>query len=429
MNPIDSRRRALIQAIGSAGVGAMLPATAMAAIRGRPLGRVVVVGGGFAGATAAKYLRKWGEGRIEVILIEREREFISCPASNEVLAGYREFDSLRQGHQALTMTWGVKLVHASVTAIDAEKRRVRTDAAGEFSYDRLVIAPGFDFIPDQVAGYDAAAAAKILHAWKAGAQTVALRKQLAAMPDGGVYVLSIPKAPYRCPPGPYERASLIASYFKAQKPKSKVIILDANDKVQSKEKLFRGVWGADYKDILDYQPNWNAVAIDAATNTVISEFGDRQRADVLNVVPPQRAGDIARVAGVVNINDRWADVEWISLESTAVPGIHVIGDALSAALAMPKSGHMANQHGKAVAAALVEMFAGRSPVPTLLANTCYSLVDDRRGIHVASVHRYDAEKKQPIPVVGAGGVSAEPSVTEGLFARAWATTIWQDVFS
>lgn len=427
MTRFDSDRRRLLQAIGASAALAAVPGGAFAA--GKRLGRVVVVGAGFGGATAAKYLRKWSQGAIEVILIERERQFVSCPTSNEVLSGNRPYESLVHGYDGLRKNWGVKVVHATVTGIDPEKRRVRTDSAGEFGYDRLVLSPGVDFIPGSVDGYTARARESFLHAWKAGPQTVALRQQLEDLPDGGTFVLSIPKAPYRCPPGPYERASQVAYYFKTRKPRSKLIVLDANEKILSKEKLFRGVWESDYPEIIEYRPNWNVVAVDAATNIVSSEFGDKERGEIINLIPPQRAADLARAAGVVNINDRWADVNWITLESTAVPNIHVIGDAVQAAPAMPKSGHMANQHGKAVAAAIVEILSGRDPRPTLLANTCYSMVDNRRAIHVDSVHRYNPEKKVPLVVEGSGGVSKEPSIEEGLIAHSWATTIWQDVLS
>jgi len=423
-----NNRRQFIKGITSGASLAMLSGSVFAADK-KSIGRVVVIGGGLGGATAAKYLRMWSEGRIDVTLIERNKEFISCPASNEVLAGYRNFDTLRHSYNGLKNNWGVKVVHATVTAIDTEKHRVKTDGGGEFGFDHVIVAPGIEFLYDQIAGYTEAAREKILHAWKAGPQTLALRKQLEAMPDGGVYALTIPKAPYRCPPGPYERACLIASYFKAHKPKSKVLLLDANDKVQSKEKLFRGVWEADYKNLIEYQANWNAVSVDIAQNSVTSELGETVKAAVLNIVPPHRAGDIAQSAGLINVNQRWCSVDWLTLESTAVKKVHVIGDALMPAPMMPKSGHMANQHGKAAAAAIVEMLSGRTPQATLMANTCYSMVDETRGIHVASVHRYDAEKKAPQPVAGAGGISVEPNLLEGIFAHAWANTIWKDTLS
>ena len=426
MTGYDLNRRQVLRALGASAMTlAAAPGFAWATTP-PATGRIVVVGGGFGGATAAKYLRKLSQNQLEVTLIERGSEFISCPTSNEVLGGIRAYDSLRHSYESLRTKWGVKVVTASVTAIDPAARQVTTDNAGAFTYDRLVLSPGFDFNFAQMAGYDAAAQEKIFHAWKAGPQTLALRKQLEEMPDGGVFALNVPKSPYRCPPGPYERACMVAHYFKQHKPKSKVIILDANEKVQSKEKLFTGVWATDYPGIIEYQPNWNAVSVDAASKTLTSEFGDTQKADVLNILPPMRAADIAVAAGVVNVNGRWADVNWTTLESTAVPGIHVIGDALQAAPLMPKSGHMANQHGKAVAAAIVDLQAGRTPRPPVIANTCYSAVDGERSIHVDSVHRYDPEKKTLLVVPGSGGVSAAPSAQEGLYARAWAENIWQD---
>lgn len=432
MNQPNNHRRRLLQGIGAAAAltgTTLLPGVAWAAAKGRKLGRVVVIGGGFGGGTAAKYLRKWSAGGIEVVLIERNKEFISCPTSNEVLSGNRDFAPIVHSYAGLKKNWGIKVVHASVTAIDPDKRRVKTDSAGEFAYDRLIVSPGVDFQFDAIAGYDAAAQSKILHAWKAGAQTLALRQQLLDLPDGGVYVQTIPKAPYRCPPGPYERVSQIAWYFKTQKPKSKIIVLDANEQIISKGKLFKGVWDDDYAGLIDYRPNWNVTEIDAATKIVTNEIGDKERGDVINLVPPQQAGKIAHDAGLVNANRRWVDIDWITLESTAVRNIHVLGDATLAAPLMPKSGHMANQHAKAAAAAIVEILSGRPPQPPLMANTCYSLVDNRRAIHVDSVHRYDAEKKQPLVVAGSGGVSAAPSVEEGLFARAWANNIWADSLS
>lgn len=429
MSRFNSDRRRLLQALGASATLALPGAAFAAPAKGRKQGRVVVIGGGFGGATAAKYLRKWSHGGIEVVLIERNKTFISCPASNEVLAGNREYASLVHGYDGLRKNWGINVVHAEVTAVDTEKRKVRTDHAGEFAYDRLVVSPGVDFRFNDIAGYDEKAREKILHAWKAGAQTLALRQQLVDLPDGGVYIQTIPKAPYRCPPGPYERVSQIAHYFKTRKPNSKIIVLDANDQIISKGKLFKGVWDTDYQGIIDYRPNWNVTEINAETNIVTNEIGDRERGDVINLIPPQHAGKIAHDIGAVNANKRWVNIDWITLESTAVGNVHVLGDATLSAPLMPKSGHMANQHGKAAAAAIVEILSGRQPQPTLMANTCYSLIDHRRAIHVDSVHRYDPEKKTPIVVPGSGGVSSAPSVEEGLFTRAWANNIWADILT
>jgi sulfide dehydrogenase [flavocytochrome c] flavoprotein chain len=244
-----------------------------------------------------------------------------------------------------------------------------------------------------------------------------------------VFVMTVPKAPYRCPPGPYERACQVAAYFKQFKPKSKVLILDANPEITSKKGLFTKVYAETYKGIVEYRPNMVVTELDAKNKTAITEVGDKIKADVLNIIPPQRAGDIARSAGLINANNRWCQVDWVTMESTAVAGIHVLGDATLAAPAMPKSGHMANQHGKAAAAAIVELMSGRPAQPQMMANTCYSYVDAQNVIHVSSVHRYVADKKTMEIVVGSGGLSSEPNQLEGAYANAWARNIWNDMLT
>ncbi len=429
MTRFNENRRRLLQGLGAGSV-LMVPCMVDAATPIRPSrGRVVIIGAGFAGATAAKYLRKWSDGRVDVTLIERQAEFVSCPTSNEVLGGNRAYQSLVHTYDGLRKNWGINLVHASVTRVDTQKKIVHTHTGGSYEYDRLIVAPGIDLMFDQIKGYDRAARKTILHAWQAGPQTLALRQQLEKMPDGGVFVLSIPKAPYRCPPGPYERACQVAWYFKQQKPRSRIIVLDANEGVISKGKLFQAAWATLYPGMIDYRPNWAVSEVDAAGKTVTSELGDRVAGDVLNIIPPMRAGNIARQVGLVNVNDRWAGVNWITLESTAVKNVHVLGDAVFAAPQMPKSGHMANQHGKAVAAALIEIFAGREPKPTLMANTCYSMLNDKLAVHVASVHRYNPEKQVPLIVEGSGGVSGAPSTEEGRYAHGWAISIWADTLT
>jgi len=292
----------------------------------------------------------------------------------------------------------------------------------------LVMSPGVDFQWDQVpALQDAAAREQILHAWKAGPQTVALRKQLEAMPDGGVFVISIPLAPYRCPPGPYERACQAAHYFKQAKPKSKVLVLDANDKIVSKPALFDKAFKEMYGGIIEYRPNSKLMDVDVATRTAKLEFDD-VKADVLNVVPPQRAADIAKNTGLITTNAKWCDVDWLTMESKVQPRIHILGDAVLAAPAMPKSGHMANQHGKIAAAAILDLLDGHTPNPTPVAvNTCYSFVDDKNVIHVSSVHQYNAEKKLLETVKDSGGLSKEANELEGEYALSWAKNIWTDM--
>ena len=392
-------------------------------------GHVVIVGGGYGGATAAKYLRMWSEGSVQVTLIERNAQFISCPISNLVISGDKTMADITIGYEGLKK-WGVRVIQDDVTGVDAGKRSIRLAKGGEMSYDRLVLSPGIDFMYEQIPGLNNAdAQGKILHAWKAGAQTVALRKQLEDMKDGGVYAITVPKAPYRCPPGPYERASVIAGYFKAKKPKSKVLILDANEEVVSKKGLFIKAWADLYPGMLEYRPNSELRDVDVASRTAILEF-DKVKADVLNIVPAQRAGDIAAKSGLKLINSRWVDIDWLSMESVSTPGIHVLGDAIFPAATMPKSGHMANQHAKLAAAAILNLLAGHAPNPApLLMNTCYSFVDSNNAIHVASVHQYDAGKKTMLPVQGAGGVSSARNEMEGKSAIGWSKNIWADMLT
>ncbi len=416
----DFLKQLSLTAAGLAAAGMRKPAFA-----GAP--RVVVVGGGFGGATAAKYLRLWAPD-IHVTLVERNREFISCPLSNRVLAGQVELIDLTRGYGALAAKYGINVVYEEVVAIDPEKQTVELDSGDLLPYDRLILAPGVDLLLDEIPGLkQPAARERVLHAWKAGPQTMALRRQLEAMQDGGVYAITIPKAPYRCPPGPYERACQVAWYFKTQKPKSKVLILDANDKVQSKEALFTKVWKEWYGDIVEYRPNSTLMDVDAAMLTAKLEFED-VRAQVLNVIPPQRAAKIAADTGLITANNKWVGVDFLSYESVAKKNIHVLGDAILAAPAMPKSGHMANQHAKVAAAAVSALLQGQAPNPSpVINNTCYSFVSDKQVIHVASVHRYDAEKKTMVVAPGASGVSAGPNEQEGTYAESWGRNIWADM--
>jgi sulfide dehydrogenase [flavocytochrome c] flavoprotein subunit len=390
-------------------------------------GRVVVIGGGFAGATAAKYIRMWGPD-IQVTLVERDEEFVSCPLSNRVLAGVVQLKELTRGYGKLQAKHGIKVEHDEAVAIDTEKQEVKLASGSTLKYDRLIVAPGVDLLPGEVPGLPAQSD-RILHAWKAGPQTVALRKQLQSMPDGGVYALTIPKAPYRCPPGPYERACQVAWYFKNHKPASKVLILDANEDVVSKKGLFTKAWAERYPGIVEYRPNSELMEVDAATLTAKLSFED-VKADVLNVVPPQRAGKIALDAGLINANNRWCGVDFLTYESLAVKNVHVLGDAIMAAPQMPKSGHMANQHAKVCAAAVVALLHGdQVNTQPLVTNTCYSFVSDKEVIHVASVHAYNPEKKTMEIVPGASGVSAAASELEGQYAEAWGRNIWADMLA
>lgn len=386
-------------------------------------GRVVVIGGGFGGATAAKYLKKWAPG-LDVTLVERNARFVSCPISNLVLAGVKDIDDITLSYDGLK-AHGVRLVRDEALAIDPDRRQVRLANGDPLPWDRLIVAPGIDFLYDRLPGLASTEAqARVPHAWKAGPQTVALRRRLQDLRNGGTFVISVPAMPYRCPPGPFERASLIAEYFKRHKPRSKILILDANPDIVSKKALFLEAWSSLYPGIIEYRPNSEVVDFDLRRNRAVTEF-DEVRGDLFNIIPPQRAGSIA--SPLVNVDERWVGVEFLGFESKAIPGIHVIGDAIAAAPKMPKSGFMANNHAKVAADAVIARLAGipvnESPI---IANTCYSFVSTREAVHVASVHKFDAKEQTLVSVEGAGGLSESRNALEADYALAWARNIWSD---
>ncbi len=391
-------------------------------------GRVVVVGGGFGGATVARCIRAT-DPRIAVTLVESNAGYVSCPYSNEVVAGLRELDAQRFGYAGLAAA-GVTLVQGTATGVDATGKRVTLADGAVLPYDRLVLSPGVDFAFDKLPGYSEAATQQMPHAWKAGPQTLLLRQQLEAMADGGTVVISAPANPYRCPPGPYERASLIANYLKTQKPRSKLVILDAKDAF-SKQKLFEDAWKQLYPGILErvsQSDGGTVTAVDPATRTFKTDFDDH-KADVANVIPPQRAGKIAVTAGVAD-RTGWCPVDPVNFESRLVPGIHVIGDAAIAG-AMPKSAFAANAQAKVCALAVAALLGGTQPDEPLLMNTCYSMVAPGTAISVAGVYRPQDGMLTEIP--GSGGMSpldAPPDVRsrEAAYADAWFKTITAETF-
>ncbi len=402
--------------------------------------KVVVVGGGIGGATCARYV-KMADSGIDVTLIEPKADYHTCFMSNEVIGGDRPIDSIKFGYDRLASE-GIKVVKDTVSGIDTNARKVTTSGGQTFAYDRCVVAPGIDFKWEQIEGYDASVADKVPHAWQAGPQTALLRKQLEAMKDGGTVVLCPPPNPFRCPPGPYERASLIAKYLQAQKPKSKVLILDAKAKF-SKQGLFMQGWKKLYgygtdNSLIEWvsgEQTDNGIAkVDAASMTVTTKFGDTHKADVLNVIPAQKAGKIAFAAGLTGDGD-WCAVDKGTFESTVAKGVHVIGDA-SIATAMPKSGYSANTQAKVCAAAIVAMLDGKEPGTPSYLNTCYSIVGKDYGVSVAAVYRLGADDKgaQVISgVKGAGGLTPMDASPEQLrreveYAHSWFNNITKDVF-
>ena len=378
--------------------------------------RVVVVGGGWGGATAAKYVRL-GDPGIEVVLFEPNREFVSCPFSNLVLSGVESLSTLTHGYDGLRRH-GVKVRHEAVTAIEPDTRRVRV-GEGYLEYDRLIVAPGVDFQWDQVEGLEAAKDS-VLHAWKAGPQTAELAQRLQAMPDGGVFVMTVPPVAYRCPPGPYERACQVAWYLRTKKPRAKLIVLDANNDIVSKTGLFKAVFRT-YPN-LEYRPTAKLERLDVGNRELVPVVGDRVRYDVLNLIPQQRAGAIAVQADLVGADKRWCEVNHLTYESVKQKNVHVIGDA-TVGLPVPKSGNVANAMGKICATAVVALLNGKEPPQLAPGNTCYSWTSDREAIAVVNAYRIDNGKVVQIEQK----LTGPPSVAVAQRSLGWRTAIWQDV--
>src|SRR6516162_2689006 len=393
---MKTTRRAFLRGSAASVSAAVLAVPALAQAKAR----VVVIGGGFAGATCAGELQK-AEPRFVVTLVETNPTYTACPFSNSVIAGLRTIAEQRFGYDALRNA-GVSVINDFARTIDPQRRLLFVNGDSALGYDRLLLAPGIDFRWDALPGYDEAAAAQMPHAWKAGEQTLLLRRQLEAMPDGGTVVISAPANPFRCPPGPYERASLIAHYLKAHKPRSKLIVLDAKDSF-SKQRLFQAAWKELYPSILEWVPlssGGNVTSVDPHTNTFVTDF-EKYRANVANVIPPQRAGSIAERAGVADVSG-WCPIDPVTFESRLQANVHVIGDAAIAG-AMPKSAFGANAQAKTCAVAVVKLLRGETPLSPKLINVCYSLVAPDYGISIAGV--YHAVDGQLVEVPGSGGVS------------------------
>ncbi|WP_439577657.1 FCSD flavin-binding domain-containing protein [Elioraea sp.] len=398
--------------------------------------RLVILGGGFGGASAARFARdRFPE--VEVTLIERSRTFLTSPYGNLVLGGKRRTEDISFTYDALARR-GVRVVHDSASAIDAQGRTVRLAGGTAVPYDRLIVSPGIELRWGAIEGYDEAASARMPHAWLPGLQPVSvLERQLRDMPDGGTFIMAIPDNPFRCPPGPYERISMVAHYFKQAKPRAKILALDAKGGF-SKQPLFMDGWRELYAGMIEWVPVSNdgkVTKVDPAAMEVITEFGTRHRGAVVNVIPPQSAAKIALDAGLAGPAG-WCPIRPATLESTLVPNIHVIGDATIAA-PMPKSGFIASSHAKHAVVSAVLLLRGQTPPPPVFFNTCYSHVGEDYGISVAGIYRAEGDRFVEVP--NSGGVSprsetmtperrAEHRRLEALYADGWYASLTREMF-
>ncbi len=390
--------------------------------------RVLVVGGGWGGTSTAKYIRLL-DPRIEVVLLEREPVFHSCPVSNWVIGHIRTVDDITHSYDTLKERYGIKVIQTEVLAVDPGSKTLCT-ADGTLSWDRLVLSPGIELDHSGIEGWSEEAQARFPSAWIPGEETARLRGMLAEMPVGGTVAISVPLSPYRCPPGPYERISLIASYLKREKPGSRIVVLDANSGIVSKGKLFQAAWDDFYDGIIDYRPESQLAQVDASAGILSSDFDDVQ-ADVGNVIPPQRAPRLLREAGLVPEGSNWAPVDPFDFSSSLAPEVHIIGDATDQLTVgkLPKSGFVANSMGKVTAWAIVAQLSGREPPMPSLINTCYSLVSPEEGISVGAVYGYDKETGKLVSKEGSTGTSSARSKAIAANAWDWAQAIWSDMLT
>jgi sulfide dehydrogenase [flavocytochrome c] flavoprotein chain len=425
LRPMATRRN-VVRGIGVAAAAFAFPCPSYA----QSSARVVVIGGGFGGASCARALKKI-DSRLQVTLVEPNRTFTACPFSNEVIAGLREIEAQQFNYDKIAAT-GVTVVAQAAIRVDPQARKVGLTDGTSLPYDRLVLAPGIDLRFDALPGYDEAAAEKMPHAWKAGEQTVLLRRQLEAMEDGGVVALAVPATPYRCPPAPYERASLIAHYLKTRKPRSKILILDAKDAIPQ-QRLFEHAWKTFYPGIIEriaLSQGGRVVSVEPATNTLVTEFGNYD-AQVANVIPPQKAGNIAKLAGAAD-NTGWCPIDPTTFASKLVPNIHVIGDAIIGG-SVPKSASAAHAEGKTCAAIVASLIAGTPPATPTFEGICYNTVAPGYGFFMSG--SYHPRDDLFAEIVGSGFTSPinahgldEVRKREADQAQTWFNTITVETF-
>jgi sulfide dehydrogenase [flavocytochrome c] flavoprotein subunit len=420
-------RRDFLKAIGAAGVvsgfGVLsFPNIALANVKGK----VVIIGGGFGGATCANYIKRYAPG-IDVTLIEPSKQFVTCPFSNTVIGGLKTMDYITHSYDDLKNKQKVNIVHDTVTAIDGGGKKITLKSGKTLSYDQLVVSPGVSFNWKAIEGYDEKVAQKIPHAWKAGEQTLLLRKQLESMSDGGLYIISVPKRPFRAPPAPYERASLVANYFMESKPKSKIIILDANDSTDEVE-LFKKAWKKTYNDMIEWVGGAEVQKVDSGAMSVQTRSGDKYKGDVINIVPPQKAGHIAQNSGLAD-KSGWCKVNQHTFESVKMKKVHIIGDSCIAG-DMLKTGHSASSQAKVCAAAIVSSMSGTQMPDPVLNSSIYSFITPKYATSSAGVYRIKGDKLTRV----SGGHSPDnpkrkTQQKEAKFANGWYKGITSEMFA
>ena len=390
--------------------------------------KVVVVGAGFGGAAAAKYLKILSGGQIDVTLIDPSSNFVSCPLSNLVINGQMQISEITKSRDPLQQKYGVKIIQDTVERILPEVKKIFLKQGVTIPYDKLILSPGIDMMWDSLPNMkDPVLQNRFVHAMKAGSQTLTLRKQLESMQDGEVFAISIPLAPYRCPPSPYERASQVANYFKKYKPRSKILVLDANAEITSKSTLFKKAWSSYYPNMIEYRNNHTLVDVDASENALLFEVQDDVKAAVLNVIPPMRAGDIAFRSNLANINKRWCEIDFLTYESKMIPDIHILGDAIQSSTQTPKSAQVANGQAKICASAVYQQLADL-PInknPTF-SSICYSVLGEKTGAHISTMHQFDPKMQSMAVVPGSNSISTVDNAQEYSAAIKWAHDIWSD---
>ena len=417
------RRRFLKNSLGIVALGSFSFKAPFLNSKSSP--KVFVMGGGYGGATVSKYIKKWSPN-IDVTLVEKNTNYVSCPISNRIFSGKVDLNYLTHNYETLSKKYSVKIINDTVNSISPKNKKIIFNHKS-IDYDILVVSPGVEFNYDNIPEFKKNKESVPLHAWKAGKQTIDLKKQLIDMKDGGVFSIIIPQAPYRCPPGPYERACQVAHYLKNNKPKSKIIIYDANEKIQSKGALFKKYWSDLYPGMIDYYPMMPLRDFNSSTNSLIFDF-DEMTHDVVNYIPDQRAPKFIReIAAKAESN--WCEIDFRSYQSIYDDNIYIVGDSILPSPKMPKSGHMANSQAKVCASAIVRNLSGKDTNQNpIVNNTCYSFVSDDEVIHVAAVYKYNEKKKLMEVIPESTGVSGKASKIEGVYAEGWAKGIWYDMF-